>query len=119
MDGAGVAAADRVLVPPAEFLHRRTGVGPATGARDGRLRRQLVKADVLAACASGVLIALLAGLPLVDIPIVVLALALGWPLAAGICGLYTVSSLRTWASGLGEAPRLGGARLLLHWSAQG
>jgi exopolysaccharide biosynthesis polyprenyl glycosylphosphotransferase len=100
-------------------LHRRTGVGPATVARDGRLRRQLVKADVLAACASGVLIALLAGLPLVDIPIVVLALALGWPLAAGICGLYTVSSLRTWASGLGEAPRLAFTALLVSWPAFG
>ncbi len=119
MDGVDVATTDRVLVPPAEFLHRRTGVASPSSARDSRLRRQLFRADVLAACASGVLAALLAGVPLADLPVVIVALAVGWPLAAGACGLYTVSPLRTWASGLGEAPRLAVTGLVISWPVFG
>ena len=118
-DGIDATSTERVLVPPAEFLQRRTGVPVTTGARDGRLRRQLIKADVVAACAAGALTALLAGVPLIDLPIVVVALAIGWPLVVGACGLYTVSPLRTWASGLGEAPRLAVTGLLISWPVFG
>jgi exopolysaccharide biosynthesis polyprenyl glycosylphosphotransferase len=108
---------ERLLVPPAELLHRRTAV--SVGARDRRLRRQLVKADVVAGAASGALTALLAGVALAELPVVALAIALGWPLAAAICGLYTASPLRTWASGLDEAPRLAVTSLLISWPVFG
>jgi exopolysaccharide biosynthesis polyprenyl glycosylphosphotransferase len=105
--------AEQSLVPTAELLHRRTAV--AGGARDRQLRRQLVKADVVAGAASGALTALLAGVAFGEISVVALAIALGWPLVAGTCGLYTVSPLRTWASGLDEAPRLAVTSLLISW----
>ena len=107
MEVADVASAERIadLVPPADYLANHRAA--TAGARDRSLRRQLVKADVVAGCASGVLTALLAGVALAELPVVALAIALGWPLVAGACGLYTVSPLRTWASGVGEAPRLG------------
>jgi exopolysaccharide biosynthesis polyprenyl glycosylphosphotransferase len=116
-DGVDTASAEQLLVPPAEFLHRaRTG---GSSVRDRRLRRQLVKADVLAGCASAALTALLAGVALAELPIVVLVIAVGWPLVAGACGLYTVSPLRTWATGLGEAPRLAVTSLLISWPVFG
>jgi exopolysaccharide biosynthesis polyprenyl glycosylphosphotransferase len=98
------------LVPPTEAVSNTSG-----SARDRRLRRQLVKADIVAGCASGVLTALIAGVALDSLSVLALAIALGWPLMAGACGLYTVSPLRTWASGLGEAPRLAVASLLMSW----
>ena len=73
----------------------------------------------MAGCASGAATALLAGVALAELPIVVLVIALGWPLVAGACGLYTVSPLRTWASGVGEAPRLAVTSLLISWPVFG
>jgi exopolysaccharide biosynthesis polyprenyl glycosylphosphotransferase len=108
MDAERAAA----LVPPAEFLTpRRT----SSVLRDRSLRRQLVKADVAAGCVSGALTALVAGVALAELPFVVLATAVGWPLVAAACGLYTVSPLRSWASGVGEAPRLAVTSLLISW----
>ena len=116
-EDADIASTESVLLPPADFLHSRPVTG--SGARNRRLRRQLVKADVVAGLASGALTALLAGVAVADVPIVALVIALGWPLVAGACGLYTVSPLRTWASGLGEAPRLAVTSLLISWPVFG
>jgi exopolysaccharide biosynthesis polyprenyl glycosylphosphotransferase len=107
------------VAPTAELLSHPRSIAPAAGARDRSLRRQLVKADIVAGCASGAATALLAGVGLAELPIVVLVIALGWPLVAGACGLYTVSPLRTWASGVGEAPRLAVASLLISWPVFG
>ena len=108
------------LVAPAEYLaNHRAAVGAASSGRNRTLRRQLLKADVLAGCVAGALTALLAGIPLAELPVVALAVALGWPLAAGACGLYTVSPLRSWASGVGEAPRVAVTCLLISWPVFG
>jgi exopolysaccharide biosynthesis polyprenyl glycosylphosphotransferase len=119
---AEAASADRVasLVPPAEFLaNHRTAVAGSRGQRDRGLRRQLIRADVAAGCVSGILTALVAGVTLAELPIVALVIAVGWPLVAGACGLYTISPLRTWASGVGEAPRLAVTSLLVSWPVFG
>jgi exopolysaccharide biosynthesis polyprenyl glycosylphosphotransferase len=91
----------------------------ASVGRTSNLRRQLLRADIVAGGAGGALSALLAGLPLASVPVVALAVAIAWPVVAAACGLYTVSPLRTWASGLGEAPRLAVTSLLISWPAFG
>ena len=107
------------MAPTTEPLSQPRSVAPAAGARDRSLRRQLVRADIVAGCASGTATALLAGVGLAELPIVALVIALGWPLVAGACGLYTISPLRTWASGVGEAPRLAVTSLLISWPVFG
>jgi exopolysaccharide biosynthesis polyprenyl glycosylphosphotransferase len=64
---------------------------------------------------TGALAALAAGLPWDAVPVVALAIGLGWPVLAYICGLYAADDLRTWASGVGEAPRLAVTALLVSW----
>lgn len=87
--------------------------------RDLRLRRHLLAADVLAGSFVGALTALVAGLPLAQVPVVAVAVALAWPALASICGLYTVTPLRSWASGVGDAPRLAVTTLLVSWPVYG
>jgi exopolysaccharide biosynthesis polyprenyl glycosylphosphotransferase len=87
----------------------------AAASRDRRLRRQLLSADVLAGSLAGALTAIFSGLEPGMIPIVALAVALGWPAVASVCGLYAVTPLRTWASGVGDAPRLAATTLLMSW----
>jgi exopolysaccharide biosynthesis polyprenyl glycosylphosphotransferase len=104
------------VVVPAELLARRRDAARAAGAlRDGYLRRRLVTADVVVGALTGAVTAVLAGVPLASVPVVALAIAVGWPLVAAACGLYQVSALRSWASGLGEAPRLAFTSLLISW----
>jgi exopolysaccharide biosynthesis polyprenyl glycosylphosphotransferase len=90
-------------------------VAPATGRRQSLLRRQLLSADILAGSATGVMAIVMAGLDYDKLPIVVLLLGAGWPLLAYVCGLYAVDDLRAWASGVGDAPRLAVASLLISW----
>jgi exopolysaccharide biosynthesis polyprenyl glycosylphosphotransferase len=121
-DGAidGASTAEVGHLGSTDLLVR--GPQPARAARavrDPRLRRRLVQADVVAGCASGAVTAIVAGLPLASLPLLALAIAVVWPVVAGACGLYTVSPLRTWASGLGEAPRLAVSGLLISWPAFG
>jgi exopolysaccharide biosynthesis polyprenyl glycosylphosphotransferase len=104
------------FAPPADALAHRAGT---SGLRDVRLRRQLIRADLVAGSLSGLVTALIAGVPASSVPVVALIIALGWPLVAGACGLYTVSPLRTWATGLGEAPRLAVTSLLVSWPVFG
>jgi exopolysaccharide biosynthesis polyprenyl glycosylphosphotransferase len=91
----------------------------SAGRRDLRLRRHLLAADVLAGSFVGALTALVAGLPLAHVPVVAVAVALAWPALASICGLYTVTPLRSWASGVGDAPRLAVTTLLVSWPVYG
>jgi exopolysaccharide biosynthesis polyprenyl glycosylphosphotransferase len=87
---------------------------PATR-RQAQLRRQLLSADVISGSVTGALAALAAGLAWNAVPVVALAVGLGWPVLAYICGLYAADDLRTWASGVGEAPRLAVTALLVSW----
>ena len=87
--------------------------------RDLRLRRHLLAADVLAGSLVGALTALVSGLAPAWAPVLAVAVALTWPVLASICGLYAVTPLRTWASGVGDAPRLAVTTLLVSWPVYG
>src|SRR5215210_6541274 len=74
--------------------------------RSHLLRRQLVVADLLAGTAAGAVAASLAGLGAALFVGLALLIGAAWPVAAFGCGLYARDDLRTWASGVGEAPKL-------------
>src|SRR4051812_9824211 len=92
-----------------ELLALEAATRPEAAERRRRtrsLRRQLLFADVLAGAAGGAIASSVAGLgPWVLIASVVL-LAVAWPVAGFLCGLYARDDLRTWASGVSEAPKL-------------
>ncbi len=83
------------------------------------MRRQLLSADIIAGSITGAVVALSAGLPIEVLPVVALAIGLGWPVLAYICGLYALDDLRSWASGVGDAPRLAVTSLLISWPVFG
>jgi exopolysaccharide biosynthesis polyprenyl glycosylphosphotransferase len=89
------------------------------GQRHAQLRRQLFSADILSGSATGALTAIVAGVGLQKLPVVALAIGLGWPVIAYFCGLYALDDLRAWASGIGDAPRLAVAALLISWPILG
>jgi exopolysaccharide biosynthesis polyprenyl glycosylphosphotransferase len=92
---------------------------PQASRRHAQLRRQLLSADIISCSFTGALAALTAGLAWNAVPVVALAIGLGWPVLAYVCGLYAADDLRTWASGVGEAPRLAVTALLVSWPAFG
>ncbi len=92
---------------------------PPAGRRQTQLRRQLLSADIIAGSITGAIVALAADLGIEMLPVVALAVGLGWPVLAYVCGLYAVDDLRSWASGVGEAPRLAVTSLLLSWPLYG
>jgi exopolysaccharide biosynthesis polyprenyl glycosylphosphotransferase len=89
------------------------------GRRHAQLRRQLFSADILSGSATGAVAALVAGLAISKLPVVALAIGLGWPFVAYVCGLYALDDLRSWASGIGDAPRLAVTALLISWPVFG
>jgi exopolysaccharide biosynthesis polyprenyl glycosylphosphotransferase len=107
------------LRPLADALAHHHPPVAAPDTRDRQLRRHLLSADVLAGGVAGALTAMLAGLPAAHLPLLALAVALGWPAVASACGLYAVTPLRTWASGVGDAPRLAVTSLLMSWPVYG
>ena len=88
---------------------------PQATRRHAQLRRQLLSADIISGSVTGALAALVSGLSWDAVPLVALAIGLGWPVLAYVCGLYAADDLRTWASGVGEAPRLAVTALLVSW----
>src|SRR3954447_16229057 len=108
-----------VLRPLGDGFAHQPAQASAAAQRDRRLPRLLWSADVLAGTLAGALTGVLAGLDAGQIPVVALAVALGWPALACMCGLYAVTPLRTWASGVGDAPRLAATTLLISWPVFG
>jgi exopolysaccharide biosynthesis polyprenyl glycosylphosphotransferase len=108
-----------VLRPVGGGFAHRPAAATSAATRDRRLRRQLLGADVIAGSVAGALTAVLAGLDAAQIPFVANAVALGWPAVAAMCGLYSVTPLRSWASGVGDAPRLAATTLLVSWPVYG
>jgi exopolysaccharide biosynthesis polyprenyl glycosylphosphotransferase len=92
---------------------------PAAGRRHAHLRRQLLSADIISGSITGAVAALAAGLSVETLPVVALAIGLGWPVLAYVCGLYALDDLRSWASGVGDAPRLAVTALLVSWPVFG
>jgi exopolysaccharide biosynthesis polyprenyl glycosylphosphotransferase len=87
--------------------------------RSAELRRLLGTADVVAGALAGVAAGLLSFAAPSEVALVGLLLALAWPLLAFACGLYAAADLRSWASGVSEAPKLVLAALLLSWPLYG
>jgi exopolysaccharide biosynthesis polyprenyl glycosylphosphotransferase len=83
------------------------------------LQRLLLGADLVAGLIAGLLAAALLNVPLSDVPQMALTLTLCWVGLAFVCGLYNVSDLSTWASGLSDAPRTVVAALLMSWPVVG
>ena len=92
---------------------------PPAGRRNAQLRRQLLSADIIAGSITGLVAALGAGLSVDKLPVIALAIGLGWPVLAYICGLYALDDLRSWATGIGDAPRLAVTSLLISWPVFG
>jgi exopolysaccharide biosynthesis polyprenyl glycosylphosphotransferase len=92
---------------------------PAAARRQSQLRRQLLSADILSGSLCGALASLLSGLPFDALPVVALTIGVGWPVLAYLCGLYAADDLRSWATGVGDAPRLAVTSLLISWPVFG
>jgi exopolysaccharide biosynthesis polyprenyl glycosylphosphotransferase len=100
-------------------LESRFRPADARRRRSQHLRRQLGIADALAGAGAGALGGSFAGLgPAAMVGLIVL-LAAAWPVGAFLCGLYARDDLRTWATGVGEAPKLVLTCLLLSWPLYG
>jgi exopolysaccharide biosynthesis polyprenyl glycosylphosphotransferase len=95
---------------PAELQPRR---------RPSQLRRQLLSADVVSVSLAGALIAVAGGLAVAQLPVLALALGLGWPALAYVGGLYAAGDLSSRASGVADAPRLAVLSLLASWPVFG
>lgn len=106
---------DPVLAVVPELLVEPAVRPRASGTRFTELHRLMIVADVVAGAASGGIAGSLAGGSPADAGVLAVSLAVAWPLAALGCGLYAGSDLRSWASGVGEVPKLVFACVVLSW----
>lgn len=83
------------------------------------LRRLLLSADLLAGTAAGVAACGVTALDLQAMLSFASIVALLWPSLLFVCGLYTQEDLRSWASGVAEAPRALFAALASSWPIYG
>ena len=91
----------------------------ASRQRFRQLRRLLFGADVITGLLCGVLIGAVARASAPQTLLLAVVLAVAWPLAAFLCGLYAREDLRAWASGISEAPRLMLTCLAVSWPVFG
>src|SRR3954454_11973431 len=119
MDGAVVSGVhEEDFGGELSLAPRLVGTGLATHTSRGSerwsvLRRLLFSADLIAATLAGTIVALASGLGAGEALWFALAVAAGWPLSAFIFGLYAADDLGSWASGVGDAPRMVVALLVL------
>jgi exopolysaccharide biosynthesis polyprenyl glycosylphosphotransferase len=83
------------------------------------LQRLLVGADVISALLAGTIAASILNLNPSSALQMVAVLTVSWIAVIFACGLYNVSDLSTWASGLPDAPRTVVAALLISWPVLG
>jgi len=79
------------------------------------LSRFLLGADLVAAGVAGTVAGGVGGAEGSWLLVFALVVALAWPAISFVCGLYTANDLRSWASGVAEAPRLIFAALAISW----
>ena len=79
------------------------------------LRRLLFLADMLAGVVSGALVGVVARGSGGQMLLLAAVVAVAWPVAAFLCGLYASEDLRAWSSGVSEAPRLVLTCLAVSW----
>jgi exopolysaccharide biosynthesis polyprenyl glycosylphosphotransferase len=80
-----------------------------------QLRRLLFAADLVTGLISGLLIGAVAGASAPQTLLLAVVVAVSWPVAAFVCGLYAREDLRAWASGISEAPRVVLTCLAVSW----
>ena len=115
------ASEDDLTAVAVEVLSFDAGGRPVEARRQRslHLRKRLVGADVAAGFGAGAVGGLFAGVPPVQIVVYTLLMAAVWPAAAFLCGLRAREDLRSWASGVGEAPKLVLTCLALSWPLLG
>jgi exopolysaccharide biosynthesis polyprenyl glycosylphosphotransferase len=91
----------------------------ASRLRFQHLRRLLFAADVITGLISGVLIGAVASASVSQTLLLAAVVAVAWPIAAFLCGLYAREDLRAWASGISEAPRVMLTCLAVSWPVFG
>jgi len=114
---SSLSSAETLLTPLT--LSEGAEVSASDGRRFSVLRRRMAVADVLAGLLSGLVTGALAGTSASGVAVLAASLALAWPVLAFICGLYGGEDLRSWASGVSEAPKVVLACLILSWPAFG
>ena len=87
----------------------------ASRRRFQHLRRLLFVADAVTGVVAGALVGLVANASSIQTLVLAVVLAVAWPVAAFLCGLYAREDLRAWSSGVSEAPRLVLTCLAVSW----
>src|SRR3954452_23240698 len=95
------------------------GGSDASRRRFQHLRRLLFVADAATGAVSGGLVGAVAHAGAAQTLVLIAVLAVAWPIAAFLCGLYAREDLRAWASGISEAPRLMLTCLAVSWPVFG
>ena len=87
----------------------------ASRRRFQHLRRLLFVADAITGIVSGALVGAVAHASPAQTVLLAAVLAVAWPIAAFLCGLYAREDLSAWSSGVSEAPRLVLTCLAVSW----
>jgi exopolysaccharide biosynthesis polyprenyl glycosylphosphotransferase len=87
----------------------------ASRRRFHHLRRLLFLADTITGVVSGALVGVVANAGAAQTLLLIAVLAVAWPMAAFLCGLYAREDLRAWSSGVSEAPKLVLTCLAVSW----
>jgi exopolysaccharide biosynthesis polyprenyl glycosylphosphotransferase len=87
----------------------------ASRRRFEHLRRLLFVADAATGIFSGALVGAVAQASALQTLLLAALLAVAWPVAAFLCGLYAREDLRAWSSGVSEAPKLVLTCLAVSW----
>ena len=87
----------------------------ASRRRFQHLRRLLFVADAVTGIVSGALVGAVAQASPAQTILLAAVLAIAWPVAAFLCGLYAREDLRAWSSGVTETPRLVLTCLAVSW----